>query len=140
MRSGFQLAGWRCMCCCDGETISHLLLHCQVAYGLWSIVFWRFGILWVLPGCVPDLFFCWHNWLGKTHSKIWNMLPSCLFWTLWREQNNRIFENTERTDSQLQEFFSNALYDWATVWGYSSSTSVISFLDSLRISSYIPSL
>ena len=34
MRRGYQLAGWCCMCRCDGETISHLLLHCSVAYGL----------------------------------------------------------------------------------------------------------
>ncbi len=92
-RRGFQLVGWCSMCRCDGETISHLLLHCEVAYGSWTFVFWTFGILWVLPGCVLDLFFGWHNWLGKNQSKIWNLVPSCLFWTLWQERNNRIFEN-----------------------------------------------
>jgi hypothetical protein len=139
-RRGYQLAGWFCMCRSDGETIRHLLLHCSVAYRLWSFVFQRFGIFWVLPVSDLDLFFGWHNWLGKSHSKIWNMVPSCLIWTLWRERKSRIFENVERTDSQLQELFSNTLFDWATIWGYSSSTFVISFLDSLHISSYIPSL
>jgi hypothetical protein len=132
-RRGFQLVGWCSMCRCDGETISHLLLHCEVAYGSWTFVFWTFGILWVLPGCVLDLFFGWHNWLGKNQSKIWNLVPSCLFWTLWQERNNRIFENVERIDSQLYELFSNTLYDWAIAWGYSSSTSVISFLESLHL-------
>ena len=76
----YNLAGWCCLCRCDEETISHLLLHCSIAYGLWSFAFWRFCILWVLPGCVSVFFFffCWHNWLGKHQSKIWNMVSSCL--------------------------------------------------------------
>uniref|UniRef100_A0A2N9ECT1 Reverse transcriptase zinc-binding domain-containing protein n=1 Tax=Fagus sylvatica TaxID=28930 RepID=A0A2N9ECT1_FAGSY len=140
MRRGYQLAGWCCMCRRDGETINHLLIHCELAYGLWSFVFWKFGTLWVLSGCVLDLFFGWYNGLGKLHSKVWNMVPPYLLWTLWRERNSRIFENTERMDSQLQELFSNTLYDWATAWGYSRSDSVTSFLDSLHISSYISTL
>ncbi len=128
------------MCRCDGETISHLLLHCSVAYGLQTFVFRSFGILWVLSKSVPELFFGWRNLLGKNQSQIWNLIPSCIIWTLWRERNNRTFENVERTDSQFNELFSNTLYDWAIVWGYSSSTYVISFLDSLHLPSYSSSL
>jgi hypothetical protein len=140
MRRGYHLAGWCCMCRRDGETTNHLLIHCEVASGLWSFVFRKFGILWVLPGCVRDLFFGWYNGLGKLHSKIWNMVPLCLLWTLWRERNSRIFENSERTKSQLLELFSNTLYDWAVAWGYSRCDSVISFLDSLHTSTFISSL
>ena len=104
MRRGYQLAGWCCMCRQDGETINHLLIHCDLAFGLWSFVFRTFGILWVLPGCVLDLFFGWYNGLGKIHSKVWNVVPPCLLWTLWWERNSRIFENTECTDSQLHNF------------------------------------
>ena len=103
------------MCCCDGETISHLLLQCLATYGLSMFVFRSFDILWVLSGCVSDLFFGWRNWLGKNQSKVWNLVPSCLIWSLWRERNTHIFENVERTDSQLFELFYNTLYDWATV-------------------------
>jgi hypothetical protein len=81
MRRGYQLAGWCCMCRRDGETISYLLLHCEMIFGLWSFVFRKFGILWVLPGCVLDLFFGWYNGLGKIPSPIWNMVPPCLLWT-----------------------------------------------------------
>ena len=139
MRRVYQLAGWCCMCR-DGETINNLLIHCDMAVGLWSFVFWKFGIIWVLSGCVLDLFFGWYNGLGKVHSKIWNMVPLCLLWTLGREWNSRIFENSECMDSQLQELFSNTLYDWAIAWGYSRFDSVTSFLDSLHISSYISAL
>ena len=128
------------MCRRDGKTINHLLIHCDKAVGLWSFVLRKFGIAWVLPGCVLDLFSGWYNGLGKVYSKIWNMVPLCLLWTLWHERNSRTFENSECTDSQLQELFSNTLYDWAIAWGYSSCDSIISFLDSLHTSSYISSL
>ena len=57
IRRGYQLVGWCCMCRRDGETIKHLLIHCDKAVGLWSFVLRKFGIAWVLPGCVLDLFF-----------------------------------------------------------------------------------
>ena len=78
-------------------------------------------------------FLAYMFWLGKNQSKIWNLAPSCPFWTLWQERNSRIFENAELIVSQLYELFTNTLYDWATAWGYSSSTSVIAFIDSLLL-------
>ena len=49
MRKGYVLAGWYCMCRCCGETMDHLLLHCQVARTVWNFIFRSFGISWVLP-------------------------------------------------------------------------------------------
>ena len=135
MRRGYQLTGWCCLCCCEGETTSHLLLHCSFTYGLWSFVLRSVGMLSVLPSSVSDLLFGWRHWLGKHHSKIWNLIPACLFWTIWWERNSRIFESVEHTDLQLYESFSNMLYDWATALGFTISISVLSFLDSLHIPS-----
>ncbi len=58
MRRGFTMAGWCCMCCCDGETVDHLLMHYTTAYAIWSFVFKSFGIQWVMPQRVLDLLFC----------------------------------------------------------------------------------
>jgi len=35
------------------------LLHCDVAYALWSTLFTRFGLSWVMSRRVFDLFACW---------------------------------------------------------------------------------
>ena len=78
--------------------------------------------------------------MGKYHFKIWNLVPASLFWTIWQERNNRIFESVEHTNLQLYESFSNMLYDWATALDYTSSTSVLSFFDSLSIPSLSYSL
>ena len=63
----------------SGETVAHLLLHCEMAYRLWSFVFITFGLSWVIPRSIPDLLFDWWNWLGKHSSQIWNLVPLCIF-------------------------------------------------------------
>ena len=61
---------WCIMCRHCGETVDHLLLHCEMAYWLWSFVFITFGLSWVIPRSIPDLLFGWWNWLGKHSSQI----------------------------------------------------------------------
>ena len=85
--TGFDFVDWCIMCCCCGETMDYLLLHCEKAYQLWSFVLKSFGISWVLPRTVPNLLFGWWNWLGKHSSNIWNLVMLCLLWCLWKERN-----------------------------------------------------
>jgi hypothetical protein len=49
---------WCCMCKRDGESVDHLLLHCEVACALWSALFSRFELSWVMPRSVADLYAC----------------------------------------------------------------------------------
>ena len=131
MRRGYMMAERCCMCCCDGETVDHLLLHCSLAQVLWSFVLMAFGIHWVTPRSVVDLLLGWRNWFGKHHSSIWNLVPSYLMWSVWRERNARTFENTCRSADQLQEIFVNSLYDWSRVWGLTTANTVAEFIVSL---------
>jgi hypothetical protein len=50
---------WCCMCKKSGETPHHLLLHCDIARGLWVMVFKIFGVKWVMPSWVVKLLACW---------------------------------------------------------------------------------
>jgi hypothetical protein len=53
----------RCWLCeSDGESVDHLLLHCGVANALWNVISSRFGLCWVMPGSVRELFAYW--WSG----------------------------------------------------------------------------
>ena len=112
---------------CNEETVDHLLLHCGKAYWLWSLVFRSFGISWVLPRSIAD----WWNWFGKHSSSIWNLVPLCLIWCIWREQNWWTFEDMESSDGQLLASFSGSLFDWSKAWGFTSSDSLPMFLSSL---------
>ena len=55
--------------------------------------FWVFDVHWVVSGCVMDMSFGWRNWFGKHYLEVWNLVPLCLMWTIWGEQNQRIFED-----------------------------------------------
>uniref|UniRef100_A0A7N2LQE6 Uncharacterized protein n=1 Tax=Quercus lobata TaxID=97700 RepID=A0A7N2LQE6_QUELO len=49
MLRGRSLATWCCMCCCDGESVDHLLLHCPVTHSLWTFMFQAFGcLMWIV--------------------------------------------------------------------------------------------
>lgn len=46
------------MCKKSGESVDHLLLHCDFASRLWSLVFCLFGLSWVDPKRVVDVLAC----------------------------------------------------------------------------------
>ena len=74
-----------CMCKRSEETVDHLLLHCEIAYDLWSAFFGGFGLSWVMPRQVFDLLACW--WSTRRGSvAVWKMVPICFFWCLWSEK------------------------------------------------------
>uniref|UniRef100_A0A7N2LG27 COP9 signalosome complex subunit 8 n=1 Tax=Quercus lobata TaxID=97700 RepID=A0A7N2LG27_QUELO len=117
---GFDFVDWCILCRCNGESANHLLLHCDKAYLLWSMVFRSFGISWVLPRSVADMLFGWWNWFGKHSSGVWNLAPLCLMWCIWREHNWRTFEDRDKSDDQLLAYFSGSLFDWSRAWGLTS--------------------
>ena len=130
-KKGFVLDGWCCMCKNADELADHLLMHCQFARQLWNFVFQFVGIDWVLPLDVPNLLFCWWNWFGKRSLGVWNLIPSCLMWIIWRERNNRTFENMESPVAKVIEMFFATLFDWSRARGLTSSLSIGEFLASL---------
>ena len=128
---GFDFVDQCIMCRCNGEMVNHLLLHCEKAYQLWSLVFRSFGISWVLPRSVANTLFGWWNWFGKHSSSAWNLAPLCLMWCIWREQNWRTFEDKDKSNDQLLAYFSGSLFDCSRAWGLTSSDSIPMFLSSL---------
>jgi hypothetical protein len=84
----------RCWLCeSNGEFVDHLLLHCEVANALWNVIFSRFGVCWVMPGSVRELFASWWSGDRSRSAVVWKMVPLCLMWCIWRERNARCFED-----------------------------------------------
>ena len=111
MKRGFVMAGWCCMCKCSGESVDHLLLHCEVVREVWNFLLRYFGVSWVFPATVSDLLFGWHNCWGKQSSLIWNLVAHCIMWTIWWERNCRIFEDKEHSVDRIIERVMGSLYD-----------------------------
>jgi hypothetical protein len=105
-----------CMCKRDGESVDHLLIQGDVASALWSAIFSRFRLAWVMPRRVLDLCASWWS-SGRTRSTIvWKMVPSCLFWIIWRERNNRCFEDLENVVVDIVASMLNTLYIWKVAY------------------------
>jgi hypothetical protein len=68
-----------------------------------------------------DLLFECRNWFGKHSSDIWNLVPPCLMWTVWRERNSRTFDDVWSLLDHLLGTFVNSLFDWATTWGFTTN-------------------
>ena len=78
------ITDWCNMCKSDGETIDHLVLHCDIARELCDFILCLIGMSWVMPKMVPDLLTSWTGLCGKkAHSEFWGAIPSCLMWTIW---------------------------------------------------------
>ena len=107
---------WCIMCRHSGETVAHILLHCEMAYRIWSFVFITFGLSWVVPRSIIDLLFGWWNWLGKHSSQIWNLVPLCIFWCIWKERNRRTFEDLDSSRDQMLASFNGTLFYWSRAW------------------------
>uniref|UniRef100_A0A2N9G750 DDT domain-containing protein n=1 Tax=Fagus sylvatica TaxID=28930 RepID=A0A2N9G750_FAGSY len=121
---------WCCMCKSSGETVNHLLLHCPVAWELWSMVWILFGITWVMPRGVVDLFNCWHGPRSKSEAgKIWKMTPHCLMWCIWQERNDRTFNGVEKSIPALKFHLLHILLSWAKAAHLDSSCSLSDMID-----------
>lgn len=46
IKIGFSMVSRCCMCHCSGESVDHLLIHCSMAFELWSSIFRVFGVQW----------------------------------------------------------------------------------------------
>ncbi|RVX23176.1 Ubiquitin carboxyl-terminal hydrolase 5 [Vitis vinifera] len=69
---------------------------------LWEIVLALFGAQWVFLEIVKEVLFCWRGpFVGKKRKKIWNSIPLCIFWTVWKERN-RVYLGEE--SSSLLDF------------------------------------
>jgi hypothetical protein len=61
LRKNDIVVEWCCICKKCGDSIDHLLLHCEVVTKLWSVLFQLFGVAWVMPQRVSKFL---RNWRG----------------------------------------------------------------------------
>jgi hypothetical protein len=103
----------RCWLCeLDRESVDHLFLHCGAASALWNALFVRFGLCWVMPCLVKELLANWWSSGRSMSAVVWKMVPLCIMWCIWSEQNNRCFEDSSKSIEELLHFFLFTLFSW----------------------------
>ena len=123
-KCGLILVDWCCLCKESGESLDRLLLHCKVARELWDLVLGLFGVHWIMPRTVFDIFSTWQGPFGsRSNTLVWRAVPHCVIWCLWRERNARHFEDTELSIPDLKIQLFQLLYEWIKGMGFFSINS-----------------
>jgi hypothetical protein len=59
---------------------------------------------------------------------IWKMVPIYIFWCVWKERNNRCFEDLESSMEDILASFFHTLYLWTVTFLSPLSLSYVDFL------------
>lgn len=80
---------------------------------LWNDILAAQQMNWVLSRCIENVVQAWRRKLRDKNSKlVWDLIPGCIVWCVWRERNNRYFEDQARSTKQFRELFYLTLYNW----------------------------
>ena len=75
-----------------------------------------FGVIWVMPQSVANLFASWQGPFGRRcNIDLWRAIPHCVLWCLWQEKNIRCFEGTEQSILEIKSLL-HSLFDWCSVF------------------------
>jgi hypothetical protein len=87
-----------------------------------------------MPSSVLDLCACWCS-SGRTSSVVvWKMVPICIFWTIWKERNNRCFKDLKNSMEEILASLLYSLYLWTAAYLSSFSLSYADFLSRFSFS------
>ncbi|KAJ9702452.1 hypothetical protein PVL29_004269 [Vitis rotundifolia] len=129
-RRGLQLPNRCFLCGCEEESVNHILIHCTVVRALWDIVFGLVDVKWVFPESVKEVLASWRgSFVGKKRKKIWDAIPLCIFWTVWKERNRLAFRGGVLNVQKLKNFFVCNLWSWAKLYVGEEAFSLIGFLE-----------
>lgn len=59
------------------------------------------GIQWVIAGSIKAELLAWEGLTFK--NKCFRLIPLTIFWIVWKERNNRIFEGIERNFVNIKD-------------------------------------
>ena len=92
------------------------MLHCQFTGFIWSKIVKEFDINYVFPKKGVD-FLLMEVLLqgeGRNRRGLWRCILLAVFWTIWMERNNRIFEGKEESKELIWEKVKYLASLWAS--------------------------
>lgn len=99
------------------ESSNHLLLHCCFSSLLWSWWLSLWNLSWAQPESLKECFLQWRApRSGLFFKKIWGAVFFIIIWTIWKERNARIFNNSSSSIHELQDLILLRLCWWLKAW------------------------
>jgi len=103
MKRGIQLSPRCFLCGEEAETVNHLFLHCRITNILWSIFINSKGLLWVMPRNIVQALKIWSSFAYISgHKERWKIIPTCIWWSVWKERNLRCFQNKSNSIQKMK--------------------------------------
>ena len=110
-RRNFKLASRCPMCLREEESVDHLFIHCTWVSGLWYLSFSLLGVNWVQPLTIKNVLMSWTRKINRGWLLgIWKMIPLAIWWSTWKERNQRIFAGKARSYQDFKLYFLRTLY------------------------------
>lgn len=104
--------------CLEGKSSRkgcHFMWNAVSNCPIWNFLFISFGVKWVMPKAMNDLFKYW-CWSSITfHNRVWNVSPSCLMSQLLRGSNKRTIEGHKLFIERFKSQFPGELFYWLSL-------------------------
>ena len=125
----------RCvMCKQTNESVNHLFLHYPATISLWYYFYSMLGLQWVMPYNMKDAYASWILWkVDKSIRKIWRMIPAAIFWSIWKERNNRCFNGISTSLCTLKAQCLVSLFSWHFYANVNSVDNLLDFVSSVSL-------
>ena len=104
-----------CVAGCDSvESSQHLFLHCNTFGSVWHFIYRWLGISTVVPAQVSAHFnqFSVSGGIAKKRCSISQVIWFATIWEIWKERNNRLFNNKECSVFQVGDKIKSPAVRW----------------------------
>lgn len=95
------------------ETPTHLFLHCEVSSLIWRRILNWLEINFITPNDLFVQFECWTNEVvSRRHRKGFLLIWHATIWSIWKERNDRIFNNKEKGVEEIVDEIKAVSWVW----------------------------
>lgn len=106
------------LCSDESETSNHLFLYCKFSWQIWCWWFKIWNLPWAAPPSLKDLFLMKPPENARPFfKKIWWAIFYIISWSIWKERNERIFNNSASSKDKLCDLILTRLGWWIKAWG-----------------------
>ena len=105
----------QCVSSCDSmETVNHLCLHCSLFGTVRNCILYWIGLSTAVPLNVSDHFtqFCFDGGKSQVQHTILIVIWFANVWEIWKERNNKIFNDKECSIMQIVDKMKSLSYSW----------------------------